>query len=215
MWSVSGGCVRLLCAELALALGGALPLVVNESRSHKTTACVRCHGEAITEEQGPICTGRRLYYLITQSIIFKAMASNSSLGAALGGEGTADKLPGRSLPSLVLGRLGYPTGGGAPRLVSAEWRGETERLYGRELEIQVSLRDPHNELLTHFLNSAVKAGNIEAARRLIGAGASPNVEVCRFNEGSLRRLIEEPSLMIATHTRSSLAFLVGDPSIHA
>ena len=50
----------------------------------------------------------------------------ASLGAALGGEGTADKLPGRSLSSLVLSRLGYPTGAGAPRLVSAEWRGETE-----------------------------------------------------------------------------------------
>ena len=84
------------------------------------------------------------------------MASNSSLGAALGGEGTADKIPGRSLPTLVLGRLGYPAGAGAPRLVSAEWRGETDRLYGREREIQGALRDPHNELLTHFLNSAVR-----------------------------------------------------------
>ena len=36
---------------------------------------------------------------------FKTMASNSSLGAALGGEGTADKIPGRSLRTLVLGRL--------------------------------------------------------------------------------------------------------------
>ena len=53
----------------------------------------------------------------------------ASLGAALGGEGTADKIPGGSLPALVLSRLGYPTGAGAPRLVSAEWRGETDRLY--------------------------------------------------------------------------------------
>ena len=91
----------------------------------------------------------------------------ASLGAAMGGEGTADKIPGGSLPALVLGRLGYPAGAGAPRLVSAEWRGEANRLYGRELEIQVALRDPHNELLTHFLNSAVRAGDIEEARRLI------------------------------------------------
>ena len=131
------------------------------------------------------------------------MASNSSLGAAMGGEGTADKIPGRSLPTLVLGRLGYPTGGGAPRLGSAEWRGETERLYGRELAIQVALRDPHNELLTHFLNSAVRAGDIEEARRLIGAGASPNVEVCRFDERHFVSswLIEEPSLMFASTIR--------------
>ena len=72
------------------------------------------------------------------------MASNSSLGAAMGGEGTADKIPGRSLRTLVLGRLGYPTGAGAPRLVCADWRGEADRLYGREREIQVALRDPHN-----------------------------------------------------------------------
>ena len=56
----------------------------------------------------------------------------ASLGAALGGEGTADKIPGRSLPALVLGRLGYPTGAGAPRLVCADWRGETERLYAAD-----------------------------------------------------------------------------------
>ena len=73
------------------------------------------------------------------------MASNSSLGAAMGGEGTADKIPGGSLPRLVLGRLGYPAGAGAPRIVCADWRGEADRLYGRELEIQASLRDPHNE----------------------------------------------------------------------
>ena len=137
----------------------------------------------------------------------------ASLGAAMGGEGTADKIPGRSLPTLVLGRLGYPAGAGAPRLVSAEWRGETDRLYGRELEIQVALRDPHNELLTHFLNSAVRAGDIEEARRLIGAGASPNVEVCRFVDeavGSgpgIPRMIEEPSLFWAL-TFDSLELLV-------
>ena len=125
------------------------------------------------------------------------MASNSSLGAALGGEGTADKIPGGSLPALVLGRLGYTAGAGAPRLVSAEWRGETDRLFGRELEIQVALRDPHNELLTHYLNSAVAAGDVEEARRLIGAGASPNVEVCRFDEDYGGRLIEEPSIFWA------------------
>ena len=142
-------------------------------------------------------------HLVTGLSFFKAMASNSSLGAAMGGEGTADKIPGRSLPTLVLGRLGYPTGGGAPRLVSAEWRGETERLYGRELAIQVALRDPHNELLTHYLNSAVAAGDIDEARRLIGAGASPNVEVCRFDERHFVSswLIEEPSLMFASTIR--------------
>ena len=48
------------------------------------------------------------------------MAANSSLGAALGGEGDAERLPGRPLPALVLDRLGYP-GAGAPRLVSAAW----------------------------------------------------------------------------------------------
>ena len=137
------------------------------------------------------------------------MASNSSLGAALGGEGTADKIPGRSLPTLVLGRLGYPAGAGAPRIVCVDWRGEADRLYGRELEIQVALRDPHNELLTHYLNSAVAAGDIDEARRLIGAGASPNVEVCRIDEAveHSTMLPEEPSLMIATWRRSSLEIL--------
>jgi len=133
----------------------------------------------------------------------------ASLGAALGGEGTVDRLPGRSLPTLVLGRLGYPAGAGAPRIVCADWRGEADRLYGRELEIQVALRDPHNELLTHYLNSAVAAGDIDEARRLIGAGASPNVEVCRIDEAveHSTMLPEEPSLMIATWRRSSLEIL--------
>ena len=38
-------------------------------------------------------------HLVTGLSFFKAMASNSSLGAAMGGEGTADKIPGRSLPT--------------------------------------------------------------------------------------------------------------------
>ena len=99
------------------------------------------------------------------------MAANSSLGAALGGEGDAERLPGRPLPALVLDRLGYP-GAGAPRLVSMAWRREADRLFGREREIQLALEGPHDELLAHFLNRAVRAKDVDAVRRLLAAGGT-------------------------------------------
>jgi hypothetical protein len=92
------------------------------------------------------------------------MAANSSLGAALGGVGDAERLPGRPLPALVLDRLGYPVGAGAPRLVSAAWRREADRLFGREREIQLALEGPHDELLALFLNRAVGAKDVEGPR---------------------------------------------------
>lgn len=105
--------------------------------------------------------------------------SNASLGAAMGGAGAAKKLPGTSLPTLVLERLGYQISG-APRLVSADWRRESDRLYGREREIQLTLEEPHDELLAHFLNRAVETKAVDEVRRLLAAGADPNAEVQRL-----------------------------------
>ena len=75
------------------------------------------------------------------------MAANSSLGAALGGEGDAERLPGRPLPALVLDRLGYPAGAGAPRLVSAAWRREADRLFGRERDLRPTRSRSAQDLL--------------------------------------------------------------------
>ena len=90
------------------------------------------------------------------------MASNSSLGAALGGEGTADKLPGRSLP---IAR----NGGNAPAL-NALW----DEYLWQLLRAWISVRGPQ-----------------------VGTSARHAVA-------------STPEL-----SRQVVAFLVGDPSIHA
>ena len=127
----------------------------------------------------------------------------ASLGAALGGEGTADRLPGRSLPTLVLGRLGYPAGAGAPRLRALLGTtvpsGIDDSYNGYEYDAR-----PRAERNAPALNALWDEYLWQLLRAWISV-RGPQVGT------SARHVVAStPEL-----SRQVVAFLVGDPSIHA
>ena len=134
------------------------------------------------------------------------MASNSSLGAALGGEGTADKLPGRSLPSLRHGAAyDQPNYEGVTPLAAARALLRRSKTAPSGID---GLRNLYRDLDALGNAPALNALWDEYLWQLLRAWIS--VRGPQVGASARHAVALTPEL-----SRQVVAFLVGDPSIHA